>query len=769
MKKIKWILIVMILLLSINNISATEIYSIEKDLHATYGGGSLVLEPNSYVSEDPITYIAYETFTLTCPEGYSHVGNEIYLQSADTPTDNYLTYYSTHLDIYESGASKTISESYTKTVSGGWNYGQLARIRYDGTLYQGYGRIGLIVTTEGIYNLTGYVNCVDELSVDMNNGTGWIEVYYNKTNGMNFSYDIPIASSVEYRIMCDGLNVHQFTCNGNENFNKDACGYCTININDNCANLLNGAFAWIDDDGNIVYEGRNNPINISSHDINENDKLVVMWTTWLGALQKTCYAQFDHPINLFDPLVYWNMDVYVYDNESNPIYDANVDFNQDCVINGYPARNKFTDYDGLVEFTQCENKNANLVVSKDGYKTLSTAVSGGWYDAYTSTYEVSVVLQSVDSDNSSTWDLINDSINDTNATEMPSDIPNVNGTPNDIQLYFRNTEGYRITEVNDTDDCVRCYYSIWCDDSVSMTLEFQESSNGYDWSDVYTYGYYPDNDSYGYMNISNSYFNDSTLIYRAYIYDVSYPYDDRYAYLNVINVTNDSETHYENLTGYCMFMNTNKNGSIDYREDITCYTMVISDNASLRTVSLELYDNSTLIDYKNLTNSSFDDDIYGWYLGYNYILGHNYSLVLRGYDGSILDCDNVIAYNLVGNKLTIKITDSFNHPLSNVYVFCEHYGSINTGYLNYGTFEGLPDGETRYKASKSGYRSGLWSTVNLTSENEIVNYQLIQEKQEGSTAMVRLSDDDAKNLYYPLMYFLLTLILLGALINVIKQ
>ena len=613
------------------------------------------------------------------------------------------------------------------------------------------------------YHASGTTQCISKIEQYM-----LIDSNYTLINSTTSPfYDFIIVKGEHYRLSFDGIN-YDFTCDGDLNYDANACAYCTININDECSNLLHNQFTWIDDGGNIIYEGYDNPIEIQGTKVNKDDKLTVMWTTWLGALQKTCYAQFDHSINLYDPFIYWDMEVYVYDNESNPIDHANVDFNQDCVINGYPARNKYTDNSGMASFTQCENKGANLIVSKDGYKTLSASISGGWYDAYTPTYQVSVVLQPTDSDNSSTWDLINDSINDTNANETPYDIPDAGGVPYDIHLYFKNMNGDYITQINDTDDYVRCYYSVNTLDDVDMTLVFQKSFTGYYFYDVDTYNYSIDNNSYGYFNISNSYFNDSTYSYRAYIYDVSYPFNDRYAYLNVVNVTNQSETHYENLTGYCMFMNTNKNGSIDYREDITCYAMVISDNASLRTVSLELYDNSTLIDYINLTNSSFDDDIYGWYLGYTYTVNHNYSLILRGYDGSILDVDNVIAKNIVGNKLTIKVTDSFNHPLSNVYVFCEHYGSINTGWLSYGTFEGLPDGETRYKASKSGYRSGLWSTINLTSENEIVNYQLIQEKQEGSVAIVRLSDNDAKNLYYPLMYFLLTIILLGALINVIK-
>ena len=755
MKKINWIFVGLVLLLSINSVTACDLYySTTDDGWGTFSGdlgsgcGSVL---HYQTSGDP--YYAYITFHV--PESCSSGSDIRYITGTDSDTacNNF---HNPSPDWIGCGQS-----SYA-TVSG--TGGCVGAGAYNGGIVQ----VTLTVSPTGLnqYKISGYAECVDYVDLYIKNSTDKYIIVERNNTGTSYSFNI--LQNSEYKLIFSNGYEHEFTCTKNIIYNYDGCGQCTINIYDECANLLHNQFTWIDDSGNIVYEGRDNPIIIPSSKVNKDDKLTVMWTTWLGALQKTCYAQFDHDINLYDPFIYWDMKVYVYDNESNPISGANVDFNQDCIISGYPTRNKFTGSDGVASFTQCENDNANLIVSKDEYKTLSTSISGGWYDVYTPTYQVSVVLQSSDSDNSSTWDLINDSINDTNATEIPTDIPDANDTPNDIQLYFRNIEGYRITEVNDTDDYVRCYYSVWCDDPVSMTLKFQESSNGYDWSDAYTYGYNPDNDSYGYMNVSNSYFNDSTLMYRAYIYDVSYPYNDRYAYLNVVNVTNESETHYENLTGYCMFMHTNKNGSIDYREDIICYAMVISDNASLRMVSLELYDNSTLIDYTNLTNSSFDDDIYGWYLGYNYTLGHNYSLVLRGYDGSILDCDNVIAYNLIGNKLTIKVTDSFNHPLSNVYVFCEHYGSINTGYLNYGTFEGLPNGETRYKASKSGYRSGLWSTVNLTDENEIVSYQLIQEKQEGSTAMVRLSDDDAKNLYYPLMYFLLTLILLGALINVIK-
>ena len=762
MKKIKWIFAGLILLLSVNGVVATTtVYSGSFNMPCHHGDASF---SNLSYSTPTISGTFYYTYHISyffhgadcswclsrCDSGY--LGTDVYINPGGI-----LDCSVEQTDV--SGTAHSSSSNSDTILKAGFNPG------YDGystdtsfCLADGYATF--VVSTEAPNHVFGDTQCVDRIILYIKNGAEWVEC----DNTSLQSYSFEIYNGASYRLSFDG-KFHDFICDGTDiSYDYDACAYCTINIQDECANLLHNQFTWIDDGGTIIYEGRDNPIKIQR--IGENDKLTVMWNTWLGALQKTCYAQFDYPINLYDPFVYWDMEVYVYDNKSNPIDHANVDFNQDCVINGYPIRNKFTNSGGMASFTQCENDNANLVVSKDGYKTLSTSISGGWYDAYTPTYQVSVTLQSTGSDNSSTWDLINNSINDTNATEIPDDIPDVNGTPYDIHIYFRNMNGDYTNQINDTDDYVRCYYSVHTPDDVNMTLVFQKSFTGYYFYEVDTYSYLIDNNSYGYFNIPNSYFNDSDYSYRAYIYDYAYPYDDRYAYLNVVNQT---EPYYNNLTGYCMFMNTNRNGSIDYREDIVCYAYVESDNNSLENVSLELYDNSTLIEYKNLTYSDFDDDnIYGWYLGYNYTLGHNYSLVLRGYDGSILDCDNVIAKNIIGNKLTVKVTDSFNHPLSNVYVFCEHYGSINTGYLNYGTFEGLPDGEIRYKASKTGYRSGLWSTVNLTSENEIVNYQLIQEIQEGSISQARMTDDDVKNLYYPLMYFLLTLILLGALINVIK-
>ena len=752
--RIRMIFVGLIILLLTGLSSATSIHNFYYDTYSE-GGTSYTIEVSGVNQTD---YYFAEMHS-GIDGGNARIGHGYRLT-------HYGDYSSLLYEEHSLDAGDYLSYSGTADVSHSPSIFWCSVLAGDSLGTNGYVRIWYYVITsdESKYTISGTV-CPITTNVKLYYyNISDYELINNETETNSYSYTI--YNNSKYKLVFNNNHEYEFTCIGNMNYDYDGCEPCTINIYDECANLLHNQFTWIDDGGNIVYEGRDNPIIIPSSKVNINDKLTVMWTTWLGALQKTCYAQFDHPINLYDPFLYWDMEVYVYDNESNPIDHANIDFNQDCVINGYPTRNKYTDNSGMASFTQCENDNANLVVSKDGYKTLSTSVSGGWYDVYTPTYQVSIVLQSSDSDNSSTWDLINNSINDTNATEIPNDIPDANGTPNDIQLYFRNTEGYRITEVDDTDNYTRCYYSVNTPDDVDMTLVFQKSHSGYYFYDVYEYTSSIDNNSYGYFEIPNSYFNNSDYSYRAYIYDVSYPFDDRYAYLNVVNQT---EPYYENLTGYCMFMHTNKNGSIDYREDITCYAMVISDNASLKTVSLELYDNSTLIDYTNLTYSDFlDDNIYGWYLGYNYTLGHNYSLVLRGYDDSILDCDNVIAKNIVGNKLTIKVTDSFNHPLNNVYVFCEHYGSINTGYLNYGTFEGLPNGETRYKASKSGYRSGLWSTVNLTSENKFVTYQLIQEIQEGSTAMVRLSDDDAKNLYYPLMYFLLILILLGALINVIK-
>ena len=763
----RWIIIMIILLLSISGASGGT-----KTVYWSDVGLGTFSYDFSYQTDDTYFYYCYDNTTA----GYVYIDATWFVTYASGSIDSEGIWQETD------GTQLSIFKSHSSWYSAPYHYNCISN-QYNNPSYNGI-RTQMKVPASGVVNksgsmiitvslspithyyISGEVNCINKTQIYVKTDENVYSLINETTDN---HYNFSIINNTDYKLVFNDGHEYEFTCTGNITYDYNACSICTINIYDNCANLLNGAYTVIydmDKNVSVVYSGYDNPINLTSDKVNTNDELKVIWSTWMGAVQKTCYAQFDHDINLYDSLVYWNMDVYVYNNESNPIEDANVDFNQDCVINGYPARNKYTDYDGLAEFTQCENKDANLVVSKDGYQTLSTTISGGWYDAYTSTYEISVVLQE---NTTSTWDVINNSINDTNATEEPQDIPDINDSPINVHLYFKDVNGNYVTQINDSDPYVRCYYDVIAMKPVSMILSFQSSLSGYWFTDVYTYPYTIDNNSYGYMNLSNDNFSDPIYMYRAYIHDSSYPEYDRYVYLSVVNQTEQSETHYENLTALCMFANTNKNGSIDYREGIKGYAYVVSDNASLRTVSLELYDNSTLIDYVNLTNSSFDEyDLYEWELGYNYTLGHNYSLVLKSSNNSILYCDNVIAYNLVGNKLIIKVTDSFNHNLNHVYVYVEHYGSINTGWLNYGTFEGLPNGETRYKATKNGYRSGVWKTVNLTDENEVVTYQLIQEAPTGSIASVRMSDSDVKDLYYPLMYFLFIIILIGALMNVIN-
>jgi len=574
------------------------------------------------------------------------------------------------------------------------------------------------------------------------------------------SYSFEILNNSTYKLVFDNGHEYEFTCDGSDvQYDYDICTYMTIQLFDDCSNLLINPFTVVYDASQgmkVVYQGHDNPISIDPADVNTNDELIVVWTTWQGASQSTCYVYFDHPANIYDQQIYWDFQVDVFDDMCYQIENALVIWDQDCIINGdeYPKRNGFTDVYGNVKFTLCENDDGLLTVEKQGYKTLDVEVTNS-FDVYTKNYGVNVFLEPDNSSEESNWTAVNDSWNDTNVTEVPEDMPD--GVEYTMLLYFKNQEGHRISSVLDNASYVRCFYAIKYPATVNMALVFERSINGLGYTVLYTYPYSIDNNSCGYMWINNTYFSDPDYIYRAHIYDQTDEHIGRHAYLRVVAAPEE-----QNYTAYAIF--SPDEPVIDYREYIKGRIFANTTSGSLPDLSLELYDETDLIEYFNYTQSDFDN--YGfayWLLGYNYTLHHSYTLLLKNDDGDIVSTAYTYAEDMRGNKLTVKVIDPSGNPLDHSYIFLKDYGRIPTNEQSYGTFEGLANQDYYYKAEKGGYRSTGWDMVSPVDEDTLVTYTLIPESPVYQNKMAKT---DVKKLYYPFMYILLIIMLVGGLIHV---
>ena len=745
----KKILILLLLLCTIQTSSAMKYFDYDNDSTGTFS------EISDGIQYDPCGHDVYLYWTFYMPENCICISGYPCCLYALIDYQMHNGLWTNWYHGYNAG------ECGIKCVHKSWEYDNPTKC-YLGTYYcyapyccpEYYFTLTVSDTELSEYRVTGDTDCVDKIDLYQKDNIGIYQIVNSTTSA---HYNFSILENQEYKLIFDGGHEYKFICDGDVEYDYDACNYGIINLYDNCANLLINPFIVVynlDDNMNIVYSGHDNPITFLPSVVDENDELDVIWTTWQGTFQKRCFAQFNYPINLYDQSIYWNLGIHVWDENVYQCPDALVIYDQDCIINGYPKRNGFSDSDGYVEFTQCENDNGNLTVDKSGYKSLNVEVVNT-FDTQTKNYGVNVFLELDNSSDETDWSMVNDSWNDTNMTEMPEDMSE--GIEYTMLLYFRDPDGYKTNCVLSNTSYVRCFYAIKYPAPVNMKLDFERSVNGLGYTTLCSYPYFIDNNSCGYWEINNSYFNDPDYIYRAHIYDQTDEHIGRHAYLRVVAAPEE-----QNYTAFAIF--DPNEPLIDYREYIKGRVFANATSGSLPDLSLELYDESDLIEYFNYSQSDFDS--YGWaywLLGYNYTLHHNYTLLLKNDNGDIVSTTYTYAEDMRGNKLTVKVIDPSNNPLDHSYIFLKDYGRIPTNNQCYGTFENLSNQDYYYKAEKGGYRSTGWDMVSPIDEDTLVTYTLIPESPVYQS---RLSKMDVKNLYYPFMYILLIIMLVGGLVHV---
>ena len=472
---------------------------------------------------------------------------------------------------------------------------------------------------------------------------------------------------------------------------------------------------------------------------------------WVDSDIGTLYYMIDNPTDsmlcyIMNPTISFTNDIILKDGITGDyIPNALVSISQDCYIGNYPTRNKYTDSNGKASFTGCELDSFALNITKSGWQTFSGTIQPSALHSFNTRQIVTVT---------------------TYPTDEPEEEPEGNVTDYITQIKFKNVDGNYATSILDTDDYVDLYYTNNNTEGTLMLLRLEKAYSGSsNYFSLMSWGI-PCGES-GYKRILKSNYTDYTASYRARLYASLIEGWDKIEYLDVTNSTIEEESGYENLSTILWFYNKNTEGSIDYREDIKIIAYANTTYAYLFETSLELYKGGIYIDHINLTWADYigadTKYYYEWYPDFSYENNEDYTVRMFGYDYYLLDIDHINAVDYRKNKLTIIVKDELGNNLNNAYIYLEGYGSLSTGSTYYNTYENLDNGEYRYKATKSGYTDSGWDYVTLSDGDKTVTYTLNQGADETANNIpLKTSDDDLKSLYFPLMFIMFIFMLLGA-------
>lgn len=607
----------------------------------------------------------------------------------------------------------------------------------------------VIISNETTYNVSGITNCIEETIIYLYSGGDYH--YLNSSTDDLYKFDI--YDGLSYRVSFDGNN-YDFTCDDNKIKNYDGCSHTQYKLEDSCGNLIpdsEGIYVeWLSDSWLAV-----TPFYTSSGilDISNSSAtaITIETDTFVGktrwgidpVVSGTTYT-------LENPKISWGLKVIVQnESDSTLLDDAMVKVDQTCYCtSGYSTRQKLT-VNGMVEFFDMSLQDASLLVMKSEYKNLDENSTG--YSAY---------LSGRSNFSSKTW-LVKLA---PTSSENVSSFYEINNT---VDIHFVDVNSNRTSQILDTDAEVYIYYENNNTEEEAMTLKFQSSS---------THTYFSDEQSWtiahediGHKIVDNSKFTPYTYSYRAVIYNSSIYGWNKTIPLTVRNATKETTLHYQNLTTNLWFMYAN-DGKIDYRNDMKVAIHAQSNNTTLMDIDVELWTNGVYTAHVNLSWVEFAGADYPYYYMWNpifdYESGKNYSVRMFGFDRTVLETDYVECLTddtTRKNKLTIAVKDRTGATLANCYIYLEGWGSLQTGTTYYNAYEGINNGDYRYKATKSGYTGDGWLDVNITDEDKIVWYILAEDYSATSAAPTKFTDDDIKGFFFPLMFFLFICIVLGGL------
>ena len=609
------------------------------------------------------------------------------------------------------------------------------------------------------YTVSGNTNCLSSVSLYLKvNGTYYEINDTSLTGSDNYTYDI--YEGDEGKLLFSDNHLYYFTCSdSNIQHDHDACSHTTYRFEDRCGNLIPDSEGYYCEylPSQIIsckeFEEADGILDISNSSAN---KIEIYTNTFIGqtgwvidpVVSNTSYT-------LRNPSIAWRLKVIVQDESTGAlINDAIVRVDQSCYCtDSYAARNKQT-VNGMVQYIDMSLQDASLWVFASGYKICDENSTG--YSAF---------LSGRSNFSSKTW-IVKLALSSSNNSSTFYEVNNI------VDIHFVDVDGNKTSRISDTDSEVYLYYENNNTEEEAMTLKFQSSSTHscFTDEDSWTIAY----DDIGHKTIPNSHFTPWTYAYRAIIYNESIYLWNKTIPLTVRNATKEESLHYENLTTNLWFL-YEEDGKIDYREDMKVVCHASSNNTTLMSTDIELYKDGVLLAYKNLSATNYINADFPYYYVWNpvfdYVAGSNYTIKMYGFDGTLLEVRYLecIADTITRkNKLTIGVKDRAGGNLNNAYIYLEGWGSLPTGSTYYNAYEGLDNGEYRYKAFKSGYSGSGWFNVNLSDGDEIVWYTLTEDHTNKSSCRQQLDDSDLKGMFYPMIFFLLICILLGGFKHVIK-
>ena len=728
----------LLLVMCITNVSATHIYtdSLTNDVCSSSGcsqGGDTFTPGTS--GNTLYIYLDYELDDVGCKKCYGGDGAQIRVYY----DPGYTTLEACSFDNLETG---------NLYATRSWDSAQLY-VHTAGKCHPYYANVVFIFSTDDLYTISGNTTCTDETRLYIKNETEYILIDQDTDSEYSFS----VLNNSEYRLYFDEA-YHDFTVNGtNIDYDYDDCIRTKYRFEESCGNLIPDSEGYLcAEEPALMYcmywDAVTGVYDLSNSSI---IKMIMYSDTFIGQTGWIIDPVEDgYTYTLENPNIAWGLKVIVVnDSDGALINDAMVKVDQTCYCtSGYSTRQKMT-VNGMVEYGDMSLQDASLMVMATGYKILDENTTG--YSAF---------LSGRTNFSSKTW-----------IVKMAPTWSNNTSTFYEpqykVDIHFKNEGGNRTSQILDTDTEVYLYYENNNSEEEAMTLKFQSSS---------THSYFIDEDSWtiaydtiGHKTIPNADFTPWNYAYRAIIYNSSVYGWNITIPLTVRNETKEETLHYENLTTNLWFMDE-KDGKIDYREDMQIVSHARSNNTTLMTIDLEVWKDGALLCYTNLTETDYENVDFPYYYVYEpvyiYVAGSNYTAKMYGFDRTLLEVRYLECINDTitrRNKLTIGVKDRFGNNLNNCYIYLEGWGSLSTGSTYYNAYEGIGNGDYRYKATKSGYTDSGWSDVTLADGDQIVWYTLSQDVGNVSVSAQKFTDEDIKGFFFPLMYFLLICIILGGL------
>ena len=267
----------------------------------------------------------------------------------------------------------------------------------------------------------------------------------------------------------------------------------------------------------------------------------------------------------------------------------------------------------------------------------------------------------------------------------------------------------------------------------------------------------------GSKTIPNSNFSNYNTNYRAYMYTYTCNCNSTLS-LYVLNQTVEEEEHYQNLSTNCWFKYQLGGGQVDYKSPVEIVAYANATDVFLLDINLTLYNSTGELATYQCNWADFASASIKWYYiwqpSISYQVGENYTIIMTGYNGHNLSADEVWTSKIRNTELTVFVKDNYNQQIDYATIFIEDWGSIATGSYNYATVTGLPDGDYQYKATKSGYITSGWASITLAGDESVTC--VLVEIESTSVIGQKMSDEDIKSMFIPLMYILFIFMILGA-------